>query len=188
MKRRYVPIFVLALASLLHCAQPAQIAQTTTCSAAASTAALSGVASAYGLTNGINSTRSTTATAAVTFYGDLEPILNSSVPGAAYKCTTCHAAYAQAEGMNNVTELNRVVAAMTEGSMPRGGDRVPADKIQLFRNWQIQGFQAGSPSLVQQQVIAATTPVTPTTTKPSTTGAAAVNAGAANARSATGCP
>ena len=184
MKRRYAPIFVLAVASLLHCAQPAQIAQPTTCSTTASS-----TASAYGLISAIKAPHLETATASpVTFYGDLEPILNSSAPGAAYKCTTCHAAYAQVDGMNNVTELNCVVAAMTEGSMPRGGDRVPADKIQLFRSWQIQGFQAGTPSLTQQQTSTATPPVSSATPKPSTTGASAVNAGVASAQRSAGCP
>lgn len=84
-------------------------------------------------------------TKAVTFYGDLLPILSSNVADHSYKCTTCHAHYAKPKGLNNVEEVERVVESMRSGRMPRGGDPVPAEMIELFTMWRIQGFQEGSP-------------------------------------------
>lgn len=82
--------------------------------------------------------------AAVTFYGDLLPILASVKTDEVYKCTTCHAHYLKPAGMNNVRELERVVESMRLGRMPRVGNAVPADKIDLFTTWRLQGFQEGS--------------------------------------------
>jgi hypothetical protein len=81
----------------------------------------------------------------VTFYGDLLPILSSTATGAVHKCTTCHAHYGKPEGLNTVPELESVVQALSTGRMPRGGDFVPAEQIELFRMWRDQGFPAGAP-------------------------------------------
>lgn len=80
----------------------------------------------------------------ITFYGDILPILSSNAADSTYKCTTCHAHYSKPKGMNNVPELERVVESMRSGRMPRGGDPVPADKIELFTMWRLQGFQEGT--------------------------------------------
>lgn len=83
------------------------------------------------------------AIAQVTFYGDLLPILRSQSKDKVYKCTTCHAHYNKPDSMNNLDEINRVIESMENGRMPRGGDFVPKDKIEMFRIWQLQGFQLG---------------------------------------------
>ncbi|TWW07947.1 hypothetical protein E3A20_29240 [Planctomyces bekefii] len=81
----------------------------------------------------------------VTFYGDLLPVLSSNESGAVYKCVTCHAHYGKPEGLSSVLEIERIVTSLKNGRMPRGGDPVPADKIELFSVWRLQGFQSGSP-------------------------------------------
>ena len=80
----------------------------------------------------------------ITFYGDLLPILSSQTSGAVFKCTTCHADYGDPEKMNNVLTVNQIVEALEIGRMPRGGNLMPKAKIQLFRTWQLQGFQVGT--------------------------------------------
>lgn len=84
--------------------------------------------------------------AQITYYRDILPILSSSKDGAAYKCTTCHAHYGEPNGLNNVGEVDRIVESLETGRMPRGGDRVPKERINLIRTWQLQGFQNGQPS------------------------------------------
>lgn len=90
--------------------------------------------------------------AQITFYKDVLPILSSNKAGAAHKCTTCHAHYNDPNGLNNVGEVDRIVEALETGRMPRGGDRVPKEKINLIRTWQLQGFQNGSPSDTPSQL------------------------------------
>lgn len=82
----------------------------------------------------------------VTFYGDLLPILSSNVDGKVYKCTTCHADMAKPDALNTVDKVNRAIESMENGRMPRPGNPVPKDKIELFRIWQLQGFQEGDPN------------------------------------------
>ncbi len=79
----------------------------------------------------------------VTFYGDLLPILSSVEDGKVYKCTTCHAEMGKPDGLNTVTKLGRAIESMENGRMPRPGNAVPPAKIELFRIWQLQGFQEG---------------------------------------------
>jgi len=92
--------------------------------------------------------------AQITYYRDILPILSSSRDGAAYKCTTCHAHYGEPNGLNNVGEVDRIVESLETGRMPRGGDRVPKERINLIRTWQLQGFQNGQPSDTPAQLAA----------------------------------
>jgi hypothetical protein len=119
------------------------------CAAAPSAASLAdGDGTATGAGSATGAGTGTTASGTppqVTFFGDLLPILSSNERGAAYKCTTCHAHYAQPSGLSSVAEVDAIVQAMTDASMPRGGDAVPREKIVLFRQWQLQGFQTGRP-------------------------------------------
>ncbi len=108
----------------------------------------------------------------VTFYGDLLPILSSVESDKIYKCTTCHAEMAKPDGLNTVDKLNRAVEAMENGRMPRPGNSVPKDKIELFRIWQLQGFQEGDKNAkpVKQQTSTSTSTSDETSTGSGTSG------------------
>ncbi len=125
---------ILSLLLLAGCAeqQSPQIATTANCPAKTAGSGLTDPAAA-------------TTPRQITFYGDILPILSSQETGKVYKCTTCHADYGKIEKLSNVLEVDRVIESMTVGRMPRGGTKVPKESIQLFRDWQLQGFQAGTP-------------------------------------------
>lgn len=86
----------------------------------------------------------------VTFYQDILPILSANVRGKNYKCITCHAHYTNPDGLNNVPEIERIVASLKSGSMPRSNDRVPPKYIELFDVWRLQGFGVGDPKGVSR--------------------------------------
>lgn len=96
------------------------------------------------LSGNTSETSSAAAVPEVTFYGNILPILSSTATGSNYKCTTCHAHYTSPSELSTVPELQRVVTAIRNGTMPRGGDRLPAEKVALFERWRDQGFKAGS--------------------------------------------
>jgi hypothetical protein len=79
----------------------------------------------------------------INFYQDILPILQANTAGHSYKCTTCHAHYAEAEGLNNVPEINRIIDSMETGRMPRSNNKVSKKFIDMFRTWQKQGFRTG---------------------------------------------
>lgn len=79
----------------------------------------------------------------ITFYQDILPILQANTADHSYKCTTCHAHYAEPEGLNNVPEINRIIDSMESGRMPRSNNKVPKQLIDMFRTWQRHGFRTG---------------------------------------------
>lgn len=107
----------------------------------------------------------------VTFYGDLLPILSSVKDNEIYKCTTCHAEMAKPDGLNTVTKLNRAIESMENGRMPRPGNPVPKAKIELFRIWQLQGFQEGDKNNPKpSKPSPSPSPQSPSSTESGTTG------------------
>ena len=109
-----------------------------------------GGCSALNLTDQSAGTSTPTSTIAqITFYGDLLPILNLGGPRRGLQnARLVHAQYATPAGLNAVSTINQVIDSMQTKSMPRAGDVLPDEKINLFRVWQLQGFQPGVPGKV----------------------------------------
>ena len=81
----------------------------------------------------------------VTFYKDVLPILTSSRPGANYRCTVCHASYADYQQVSRPAVANAIVDSIAMHRMPLTGDSVTARDFEIIRAWVAGGLVAGQP-------------------------------------------
>ena len=84
----------------------------------------------------------------VTFYGDVLPILTSSKPGVNYRCTVCHASYADYQQVSRPAVANSIVDSIASHRMPLTGDSVTAKDFEIIRAWVAGGLVAGQPIVV----------------------------------------
>lgn len=76
----------------------------------------------------------------ITFYGDVLPILSSRGEGRKYDCTSCHSEYKNPNTLLQDGEIDRMLHAMRgvdSSFMPRIGDRVPDNYLQMLRKWKL---------------------------------------------------
>ncbi len=124
------------------------------------------------------------------FERDVLPLLSSTDTGKVYKCTVCHAAFADPANLSQPGRIDALVERMTlpaaqQGFMPVNGDTVAAADIEVFKSWQAGGYltaaTAGEPTepTVPTEPTEPTEPTDPTgPTEPSTDGYGGGNYGA----------